>query len=57
MRGLGGEGDVCGDERAAVGRALDPKLPAEGGKPVREPEKPAAVRPGAFDAVVAHLDP
>jgi hypothetical protein len=27
--------DVCGDEGAAVGRALDPELPVQDGKPVR----------------------
>ena len=46
MTGLGnlvGDGDVCGDERAAVGGAVDPELPVEGGKPVGQPEEPAAV--------------
>ena len=53
---LAGEGDVRGDERAAVGRALHPKPAAEDGKPVRQPNETAPVRPGASDAVVAHLD-
>jgi hypothetical protein len=40
---LVGDGEVCGDERAAVGRALDPELPVEGGKPVGQPDEPAPV--------------
>ena len=55
-RPLGGEGDDRGHERAAAGRALDPELPVEHGKPVRQPEKTAPAAPGASDAVVAHLD-
>jgi hypothetical protein len=39
---LAGEGDVCGDERAAVGRALNPELSVEDGEPVCQPEEPAA---------------
>lgn len=38
---LAGQGDVCGDERAAVDRALDPELSVEDGKPVCQPEEPA----------------
>jgi hypothetical protein len=40
---LARDGEVCGDERAAVGRALDPELPVEGGKPVCQPEESAPV--------------
>jgi hypothetical protein len=57
IAGAGRGGDVCGDERAAVGRALDTELAVEGGKSVRQPDKPAPVGPGASSAVVAHLDP
>jgi hypothetical protein len=39
---LVGDGEFCGDERSAVGWALDPELPVEGGKPVGQPEQPAA---------------
>ena len=38
---LAGEGDVCGDERAAVDRALDPELSVEDSEPVCQPEEPA----------------
>lgn len=38
---LAGQGDVCGDERAAVDRALDPELSVEDGEPVCQPEEPA----------------
>jgi hypothetical protein len=47
------EGDVGDDERAAVGRGLDPQLAIEGGKPVRQAKNAAPVRPRAVDAVVA----
>src|SRR4051794_5145348 len=51
-----GEGDVRRDERAAVGRALDPEPAVEDGKPVAEPQQAAPAGPGASDAVVAHPD-
>jgi hypothetical protein len=35
LRELTGEGEVCGDERAAADRALDPQLAVEDGKPIR----------------------
>jgi integrase len=57
LRELLGDGEVCGDERAAVGWALDPQLAVEDGKPVRQPEQTGPVGPGASDTVVAHLDP
>src|ERR1700760_5162243 len=53
---LAGEGDGGRDEGAAVGRALYAELAVEGGEPVCQPEEPAAVGPGASDAVVAHVD-
>jgi len=48
------EGDVRGDQRAAVGRALDAELAVEDGEPVRQPDEAGAFGPGAADAVVAH---
>jgi hypothetical protein len=42
-RELVGEGEVCGDERAAVGRALDPELTVKGGEAVGQSEEPAPV--------------
>src|SRR3954451_1857398 len=50
------EGDGGCEEGAAVGRAVDAKPSVEGGEPDRKPDKAAPVRPGASDAVVAHLD-
>jgi hypothetical protein len=40
---LGGDGNVCDDERAAVGRALDPQVSVERGEPVCQPEEPASL--------------
>jgi hypothetical protein len=48
------ERDVCGDQRAAVGWALDPEVAIEDCEPVRQPDEAAAAGPGAADAVVAH---
>jgi len=42
--------DVCSDERAAVGRALDPELPVECGEAIGQPEESAPVAPSASDA-------
>src|SRR4051812_47507043 len=53
-----GEREVRGEERAAAGRALDPQLAVEDGKPIRQPDEPGPVVLGAAGAVVAdpHLE-
>src|SRR4051794_40359105 len=53
---LTGERDGGRDQRAAVGRALDAEPAVERGEPVAEPPQTAAIRAGAPDAVVAHVD-
>ena len=55
-RALAAEGDVCGDERAAVSGALDAEPAVEDGEPVGEPQQTAPVWPRAARAVVAHVD-
>src|SRR4051812_5231712 len=50
-----GNRDRSGDERAALGRALDPKPPLEGGDSVRQTHETGPVWAGAANPVVAHL--
>ena len=50
------EGDVRGDERAALGRALDAESAVQDGEPVTQSQKTAPVRPDAAHAVVANGD-
>src|SRR3954470_20497717 len=54
--GRAADGDGGGDERAAVGGALDAKLAVEGGETVREPLETASLRPGAADPIVADVN-
>ncbi len=54
---LAGMGMVAATSVPPSGGALDPEAPVERGEPVPEALEAAAVRAGAADAVVAHLDP
>ena len=56
VRELVRDGELCGDEGAALRRALDAEPPVQGGNPVAQTQKTAPVGPGAADAVVAHGD-
>jgi len=52
LRELIGDGDVCGDERPAVGRLSIRSCQARAALRVDQPEKTAPVGPGASDAVL-----
>src|ERR1700741_1056162 len=55
--GLAGEGDVRGDECAAVRWAVDLEPAVEGCEPVRQPDEAAALGAGAAAAAVRRPEP